>query len=384
MLRRDFVKLAAAAALPRPLSIEWREGPEYPLGIQDSAFAVLDGKIVSAGGFSRHPKDVARRYPDLFAGEKSGFTGASFVYDPKSPAEGWTRITDIPGPRRQGAAAATVGNALYAIGGFSYTKPWSYRSVYRLTHSAGKWTWDDVHADLPWPLSEMGIAVIGTRIYLVGGADFYAPSADNTDFFITGRDGQPVGNGCLVLDTADLRGGWRRLADLPGVARFDTAIAAAAGKIYALTGVYRERDPQSKITYSNVVDCWVFDPTTNRWTRLADWHDLSNQRAVCYRDRYIILAGSFRYKYTTLPDGTRRNVYSEAEDRMQFKEHFSRNVEAFDTVTKRVIALDPLLDTTSCPMGAIDGDTIYTLGGEGGQRLWHPATFQIGRVRRQA
>lgn len=381
MLRRHFLALSAAAAAPRPLSIEWREGPEYPLGIQDSAFAVLHGKVISAGGFSRHPKDVVRRYPELFAGAKSGFTAATFLYDPQQPAAGWQRITDIPGPPRQAAAAAVVGNALYAIGGFSYTKPWSYRSVYRLTYSAGKWQWEDIHADLPWPLCEMGITVLGTRIYLVGGSDFWQPDKDHQDFYITGRDGQPVGNATLMLDTADLRRGWQRLADLPGIARFDNAVAAVGGRIYALTGVYRDPDPASKVTYSNVVDCWVFDPRANRWSPLPPWHDICNQRAVAYRDRYVIVTGSFRYKYTTLAGGARRDVYSAADNAKQFKDHFGRTAEAFDTRTNRVLTLDPMLDTTSDPMAAIDGDTLYTLGGEGGQRLWHPATFQIGRLR---
>ncbi len=39
-----------------------------------------------------------------------------------------------------------------------------------------------------------------------------------------------------------------------------------------------------------------------------------------------------------------------------------------------------MLDATSYPMAAVDGDTIYVLGGEGGKRLWHPATFHIGRI----
>ena len=135
--RRDFLMLAGAAAAhaaefpvsPTPLDIEWREGPEYPMGIQDSAFAVLDGKIVSAGGFSRHPKDIVSRYPDAFGGAKSGFSKVAFVFDPKDPKLGWVRIADTPGPPRQASAAAVVNNAMYVIGGFSYTKPWSYTSV---------------------------------------------------------------------------------------------------------------------------------------------------------------------------------------------------------------------------------------------------------------
>jgi hypothetical protein len=54
--RRDFLwSLAAANCLEagRPFRIRWREGPEYPLGIQDAAFALLDGRVIPAGGFTR-------------------------------------------------------------------------------------------------------------------------------------------------------------------------------------------------------------------------------------------------------------------------------------------------------------------------------------------
>ena len=74
--------------------------------------AVLDGRVISAGGFTRWPKDSVVKYPDLFGGAKNGFTHATFVFDPRHEASGWTRIENIPGPRRQAAAAAVVGGAL--------------------------------------------------------------------------------------------------------------------------------------------------------------------------------------------------------------------------------------------------------------------------------
>src|SRR4051812_21503336 len=39
------------------LKIDWRLGPDYPMGIQDSAVGEIDGKLVSSGGFTRHPLD---------------------------------------------------------------------------------------------------------------------------------------------------------------------------------------------------------------------------------------------------------------------------------------------------------------------------------------
>jgi hypothetical protein len=51
-----------------------------------------------------------------------------------------------------------------------------------------------------------------------------------------------------------------------------------------------------------------------------------------------------------------------------------------DAKTGRLEITDLLLDQTSRPMVTIYGDTIYCLGGEGGARLWHPATLQIGKI----
>src|SRR5436853_3312368 len=86
---------------PAPIRISWREGPEYPMGIQDSAFAVLDHKVISAGGFTRHPKDVLKTWPEAFQGQKSGFTSLAFVFDPNHPELGWSRISNMPGAARQ-------------------------------------------------------------------------------------------------------------------------------------------------------------------------------------------------------------------------------------------------------------------------------------------
>ena len=377
--------LVLAALVPAPaqspLRISWSEGPEYPMGIQDSALGVLHGKVISAGGFTRHPKDILHTWPDIFAGAKSGFTNAVFVFDPRHAAAGWTRIADVLGPARQAAAAAVAGDALYVVGGFSYSAPHSYRSTYRLHEEGGRWIWSKLDAELPWPLCEAGVAVIGSKIYLTGGADFYAPAGVKDAEFNSerGRAGDPVGRALLVLDTANPRAGWQRLADLPGTPRFDSAVAAAVRKVYALSGVYRG-DPRRSKGYCNVIDSWVYDPPTARWSRLPDLPHDSNQRAIPYGDRYLVLVGGYRYGVTRNPDGTETSIYSPTEKQADWKQFFERTVQVYDTRTNRLAAADPLPDKTSLPMGAIAGDTIFVLGGEGGTHLWHPATFFVGRI----
>jgi hypothetical protein len=368
--------------LPRLLKITWSEGPEYPLGIQDSAFGIVEGKIISAGGFSRHPKDIVAKYSDAFAGAPSGFTRLTFVFDPSKPDSGWVRIADEPGPARQAAATAVVGSDLYAMGGFNYTDPFTYNATYRLRSQAGQWKWEKLDCDLPWPICEAGTAVIGDKIYLFGGADYYTHSQAPDGEFASdsGRTKQPVGRGMLMLDTTHLEKGWQRLADIPGSPRFNAAGAAAGGRVYVLGGVHHGKTDKLN-GYHNVIDSWCYDPQRGQWARLPDVPQGANRRVVAYKDRYLIMLSGYRYDTTWNLDSTVSEARSPEEKTMpEMKDHFETTVLVLDSATNQLGTADPLLDKTSYPMAAVHGDTIYTLGGEGGYRLWHPATFHIGRI----
>ena len=90
-------------------------------------------------------------------------------------------------------------------------------------------------------------------------------------------------------------------------------------------------------------------------------------------------------------DGTREEVYNH-EEKVAAKKQFSkkpemgaaplmqRTVMIYDTKTGTFGAGTPMLDQSAWPMATIDGNTVFSLGGEGGVHLWHPATFQIGRI----
>ena len=375
-----------AAAGPEPLlQIEWRLGPDYPMGIQDSAVGIVDGQVVSAGGFTRWPLDIVARYPDAFGGEPSGFTRLAFAFDPAHEEAGWQRIADMPGPARQGPAVAVAGDALYVVGGINYTEPYTYRETYRLRHRDGQWTWEELpSARLPWPVygAAASTAVIGSRIYLLGAADFFpAPGIADADFHSeAGREGSPVSRALLVLDTDDLRAGWRRLADCPGLPQFDAGVAAAGGKLYRLGGIYAPLDPGDGSHYFNAVDGWVYDRGTDAWARLRDLPDGANRRALSFEDRYVLLAAGYKYPQTWHVDGTRTDAYTTSEKSRDWRDFFEPTVLVYDTELGRLGRATPLIERTSYPSSAIVGDTAYCLGGEGGPRLWHPATFQIGRV----
>jgi hypothetical protein len=377
---REAVRAVSQAyeELPPLLEISWREAAEYPFGVQDSAVAMCSDRLVSVAGFSRHPKNAVAAYPDLFNGELNGFTAASFIFELSSSNARWTRIANAPGPPRQAAVAAAVGSDVYVIGGFNYTDPHTYTDTCRLTFSHGEWKWESLACRLPWPICEAGVAVVDEKIYVVGGAD-YRPTAEVPDgMFVseTARTGDPIGRGLLMLDTQNLRAGWRRLADIPGTPRCFTTCAAVGGRVYTLGGLHYAAN-----AFHNVVDSWAYDPQTAEWIRRPDAPHGGNRRAVPYDDRYVVMVGGHRYRTTWTVDGIAKLAYSPAEESLkEMNDHIEPTVLVFDTESNRFGTADSLLEKTSWPMVAIAGNKIYCLGGEGGNRLWHPATFQIGEI----
>ncbi|MEW6749720.1 MAG: hypothetical protein AB1505_01915 [Candidatus Latescibacterota bacterium] len=368
------------------LGIDWRLGPDYPMGIQDSAVGFASGRLVSAGGFTRHPRDVLRQHPDAFDGEPSGFTRLTFALNLADEGSGWQRLPDVPGPARQGAAVAVVDDALYLMGGMSYAAPHTYRETFRLRCQAGQWAWEELPgARLPWPAYGAGAstAVVGPRIYLTATADFFAPpGVEDPDLHSeAGREGSPVGRALLMLDTRCVDRGWQRLPDCPGLPLCDAGVAAAGGRVWRLGGIHAPLHPGDGPHYYNAVDSWVFDPAAETWSRLPDLPPGANRRALTWQDRYILLVAGYRYGWTRLCDGSRAPAHSEEERQRDWTSFFEDTVLVFDTATSELGTADPLLERTSYPSSAVVGDTVYCLGGEGGPRLWHPATLHIGTVR---
>ena len=375
------------------VTIQWRLGPDYPMGIQDSAVGYVGGKIVSAGGFTRYVPDVEgvlNKYGNIFGVDEyghplpSGFTNLALAFDPGNESAGWSRIPNLPGPARQGGAVAVVNGAMYVMGGLNYTAPNTYSDTYRLQYIGGSFVWQTLPtARIPWPAygAAASTAVIGSNIYLCGTADwFQGPGASGTDFHSEAdRNGHPVGNAMFMLDTNHIEAGWKRKADCPGVPKFDSALAAAGGKIYQLGGIYAPvattddpNDPNDPYPYFNAVDSWMYDPTSDRWTQLANMPDGTNRRALVYDDRYIVLPGGYTYPKTWHLDG----AVTDAPN----VNGFEKTVMAYDTRTGMLGAADSMIEETSLPSATIVGDMLYTLGGEGGPRLFHPATLQIGHV----
>ena len=93
----------------------------------------------------------------------------------------------------------------------------------------------------------------------------------------------------------------------------------------------------------------------------------------------MLLAG-YRYNLTQHMDGKVADVYTAEDRKHKWTDFFEDTVLVYDTVTQKWSDAGRLRERTSWPMADIAGDRIYALGGEGGPRLFHPATLQIGTI----
>lgn len=155
--------------LEQMLSIDWKKGPDLPQGFQDSCGGVIGHTLVTACGFCQGKVQIASkpgRYP-------RGFLKKVWGLDLENPSKGWVRLPDFPGAARQALCGIIVGEQLYCWGGYSYSAPHCYRDGFRLTRKQDQWSWDSL-PDLPWPIGDSGISVMGSKIYVAGGSDYDA------------------------------------------------------------------------------------------------------------------------------------------------------------------------------------------------------------------
>lgn len=370
----------AQEPLPEMLQITWSRGPNLPQGFQDSDGGIVGGYLVTVGGFCQGRKDVPGKesvYPRGFLkkawGLKLGVAGAA-----------WEALPDLPGAARQELCAIVVDDRLYCWGGFSYEEPYCYRDGYRLSRTEEGWRWEEL-PDLPWPVGGAGICAIGSRIYLMGGADY------DLEGFHTGTDRAGavprLGARLLCLDTADLVSGWRELTPCPGTPRWVHGCAAVQGKLYVIGGA--TGDDNAAKTYCTVVDNWSYDPATDAWEALPDSPVASGNfpaGQITFQDRYVLLVGGCQYPLVMRSDGTTAPAYGETTRHYPGNPYFS-DVFVFDTQTKAFGRATALSLNNNLPMAVLQGSTLHLIGGEtGGAEVegeaygHHPELYLRGEV----
>ncbi len=211
---------AQGSVLPAPGA--WGMRAPLPEANSELSIAELDGKIYVLGGYPSNRVSVATVQ----------------VYDPS--VNSWKLTTPLPVTLNH-TMAASVDGRLYLIGGqISAAGDGPFvNTVYEYDPARATWT---SRAPMPTPRSGGAAAVIDGKIYVAGGRP-------------------PHGRDFAVYDPR--ANAWRTLPDLP-TQRNHLAAGAIGGKVYVAGGRFGAGFDSEK---TDAVE--VFDPATNAWTARA-------------------------------------------------------------------------------------------------------------------
>ena len=360
--------------VPQMLEFTWSAGRPMPQGMQDNHVALVDNWLISVSGFCGGADNDWK--PGVYP---RGFLNKVWGLDLADEAGGWVDLPSLPGAPRQGMQGTRVGDALYLWGGFSYSKPYTYRDGYRLSRRDGAWVWDEL-PPLPSPSCWAGSCVIGSKIYSFGGADYDAKRF----YTLIDRTGKVkrLGARLIVFDTANPDAGWTERTPLPGTTRCLTATAVVDGKIYTVGGVA----VADSGAYCNVVDSWRYDPATDAWERLRDQPISGSGTSPgypVYEDRYILLPCGYQYGVLMKPDGAVVPLYGETskieptwDKHPKFKTtHYYNHCYVYDTRTNLYGTATALPFDDVASITVVTGDTAYLFPGETAGFVWEDEYF---------
>lgn len=201
----------------------------------------------------------------IVAGRLNSGTNSNFVqvYYPNANTAQTIASDPIPGSPRAVGGQAVVNGKLYAFGGFDAAVMYDETYVYDPQATAGT-RWSNTNCDLPTARSYIATAVVGTKIYAIGG-----------DLF-DGAALIPITD-TVVLDTANLGACWQDgdMADLPdGFANGDAPAVYITegyldGGIYVVGGSWPAPGPFNWVfRYDVAGDSWDVEfPVLNQARR---------------------------------------------------------------------------------------------------------------------
>ncbi len=224
------------------------------------AVSVHDGKIYSFGGGGPAFKSL----------------NLSEVYDPQT--DRWSSLRPMP-TLRSGAAAVTVGNAIYVIGG-GFKKPDGkfkfLTTVEAYFPKEDRW---ETSPDLLQPHDYPAFTILDGKIYIIGG---HHPNA---------TEGGPQTDPAFSFSErwSPSMKGWKEIAPMP-TPRFAASAVVMNGQLWVLGGV--AFTPQGFNEYDRIE---VFDPKTETWTvnpLKLPWG--SAGQGACVVNDQLYLFGGFR------------------------------------------------------------------------------------------
>ena len=211
------------------------ELPELPEGITSFGGAIAGGRLYVYGGHKgrAHSYSTADQSGELRALDLQGKTG-------------WQKLAG--GPKLQGLALVAWNDQLYRVGGFTARNAEDEdhdlhsRDLFARYNPADN-SWTEL-PPLPEPRSSHDAAVLGAKVYVVGGWQLAGAAENNWH------------ETAWSFDLKARSPAWQPLPK-PPFTRRALALAAFDGKIYVIGGMQQQGGPTTKVS--------VFDPETGKW-----------------------------------------------------------------------------------------------------------------------
>lgn len=219
---------------------DWREAKQMPLALQEIYTDIYEGMIYIGGGI---PVDDAK------------FTNQFSRYNSKKNK--WEILTPMPERRHHVTISATEDH-IFAIGGFIGGFPdWQAQdSVYVYSPRDNSW---ENGVSLSSPRGEHVSAVVGGKIYVIGGRTRSTPNAQHYKTHHDTKFNE-------VFDPQTSK--WTQAAPAP-TARNSAASVVIDGKIYVVGGRQNQTNKNGDVRIVNVPNLEVYDPVTDSWESRA-------------------------------------------------------------------------------------------------------------------
>ncbi|GAB4154317.1 MAG: kelch repeat-containing protein [Planctomycetaceae bacterium] len=211
--------------------------PDFPKPVTSFGGAISNGYLYTYGGH------LGKAHSYSISGQSNVLRRLNL----KKPSK-WEFVTT--GPRMQGLAMVAYNGKLYRIGGFTAKNKageerdlWSRADVSCFDPKTRTWS---PLPSLPQPRSSHDAAIIGSKVYVVGG--WKLQGDDETQWHQT----------AWVMDLNAKKPSWTVLPK-PPFKRRALAVAAYQGKLYVIGGMQAQGGPSTRVD--------IYNPKTQTWTQ---------------------------------------------------------------------------------------------------------------------
>ncbi len=247
--------------------LEWTnlEPLPHPAGAQGAFVAVIDGRLVVAGGI-----ETAEEPGN---GDSPAAKAEAWVLD--SPGGDWRPTTPLPEPAAFGASAASGTFAVFA-GGSAGDGSGFRADAYRASFRGDDLEYRALPA-MPEPRGHANGAILDGLIYVAGGFRIGNPLEPTSDM--------------LRLDPAAAEPAWDVAPPLPGLPRRSAAMAVQDGALFLLGGAVPAQAGAPPSGSQAIADSYRFVPGIG-WTRVADRPSPAVGQAIPLGPTHIASIGS--------------------------------------------------------------------------------------------